>query len=199
MRQLGRDTVNAVTISFGIGMARVALYTFGILAGPHGSEVVREFVAALPSVFAESEQSPGFVGHALAARPDLLGKPRLGQPHGAWGTYVAPRYGAGDATGALRPFVATLSLWHDTGAARRFTYNGLHRSALMRRAEWFVKGPWPGYVLWWVENDETPTWEEGVRRLEWLGDHGPSLVGFDFKQGYDGDGGAEPRLRSAAG
>jgi hypothetical protein len=186
-------------MSLAIGMARVALYTFGILTGPHGSDVLTEFVAALPSVFAESVQSPGFVGHALAARPDLLGKPRLGQAHGPWGTYVAPRYAAADATAPLLPFVATLSLWHDAEAARRFTYNGLHRSALMRRAEWFIKGPWPGYVLWWVENHETPTWEEGVRRLEWLDDHGPTPAGFDFKHAYDADSAAETRLRSAAG
>src|ERR1700761_5247967 len=145
MPQPGSDTVNAVTMSLAIGMARVALYTFGILTGPHGSDVLTEFVAALPSVFAECEQSPGFIGHALAARPDLLGKPRLGQPHGPWGTYIAPRYAAADATRPLRPFVATLSLWHDVEAARRFTYDRPHRSALMRRAEWFIKGPWPGY------------------------------------------------------
>src|ERR1700722_18797073 len=136
MPQLGNGTVNVVTMSLGIGMARVALYTFGILAGPHGSDVLAGFVAALPGVFAECEQSPGFIGHALAARPDLLGKPRLGQAHGPWGTYVAPRYATADATTPLRPFVATLSLWHDAEAARWFTYNGLHRSALMRRAEW---------------------------------------------------------------
>jgi Domain of unknown function (DUF3291) len=64
----------------------------------------------------------------------------------------------------------------------------------MRRAEWFIKGSWPGYVLWWVENDEKPTWEEGVRRLEWLDDHGPTPSGFDFKHAYDADGAAEPRL-----
>jgi hypothetical protein len=169
-------------------MARIALYTFGILTGPHNADALAGFVAALPGVFAASEQSPGFVGHALAARPDLLGKPRLGQAHGPWGTYVAPRYAAGDAAASPRPFVATLSLWHDIEAARRFTYHGLHRSVLLRRAEWFIKGPWPGYVLWRVEDDETPTWEEGVRRLEWLDDHGPTPAAFDFRHSCDADG-----------
>jgi Domain of unknown function (DUF3291) len=56
-----------------------------------------------------------------------------------------------------------------------------------------------GYVLWWVDNDETPTWEEGVRRLEWLDDHGPTPVGFDFQHAYDADGAAETHRRSADG
>jgi hypothetical protein len=180
-------------------MAHVALYTFGILTGPHNSAALTGFVAALPGVFAASEQSPGFLGHALAARPDLLGKKRLGQPHGPWGTYVAPRYAAGDSQASPRPFVATLSLWRDKEAAQQFTYHGLHRSVLLRRAEWFIKGPWPGYVLWHVENDETPTWEEGVRRLEFLDDHGPTPVAFDFGHSYVADGRVERRLRSADG
>jgi hypothetical protein len=81
--------------------------------------------------------------------------------------------------------IATLSLWRDIEIARRFTYGGLHRAALNRRGDWFHKPEWPGYVLWWVEDDQVPTWAEGARKLEALDDDGPTSAGFNFAASFD--------------
>ena len=125
----------------------VALYTFGLLKAPLGSEELREFAIMSPSVFGEAGASKGFIANAAAARPDLKGQAGLGTDYGPWGVGVAPRF----YTGGTRPgevtMMHTLSLWQDVEAAKRFVYNGLHRTALKRRYDWFVKGAFPGYVL----------------------------------------------------
>jgi hypothetical protein len=81
---------------------------------------------------------------------------------------------------AARSHIATLSLWQDTGSARRFVYRGLHQDALKVRHDWFLKGPWPGHVLWTVEEGVTPSWAEGVGRLEALARDGEAAGHFTF-------------------
>ena len=166
-------------------MSRIALYTFGVLKAPTGSEVLVDFVAKSPSVFAEAEAIDGFLGHAGAARPDLAGKAKFGEDFGPWAIAVAPRFYESFAKQREETMIATLSLWRDIEVARRFSYGGLHRAALKRRSDWFHKAEWPGYVLWWVEHDKIPTWAEGARNLETLADDGPASTAFNFAACFD--------------
>jgi hypothetical protein len=91
--------------------------------------------------------------------------------------------------------IQTLSLWQDVEAARGFVYNGLHKSALQRRYDWFVKGDFPGYVLWWVAAGAFPTWGEGARNLEALADNGSARSGFNFSDSFDDQGAPVSRAR----
>ena len=166
-------------------MSRIALYTFGVLKAPTGSPILVDFVANAPSVFAEAEAIDGFFGHASAARPDLAGKSKFGEDFGPWGIAVAPRFYEGFSKPGEETMIATLSLWRDIEIARRFSYGGLHRAALKRRSDWFHKPEWPGYVLWWVDDDKVPTWAEGTRKLEALDDDGPTSTGFNFAACFD--------------
>lgn len=166
-------------------MSRIALYTFGVLKAPTGSEILVDFVAQAPSVFAEAGAIEGFFGHAGAARPDLAGKSKFGEDFGPWGIAVAPRFYEGFSKRGEETMITTLSVWRDIEIARRFTYGGLHRAALKRRSDWFHKPVWPGYVLWWVEDDKIPTWAEGARKLEALDDDGPTSAGFNFAACFD--------------
>ncbi|MEJ0095171.1 MAG: DUF3291 domain-containing protein [Methylocella sp.] len=166
-------------------MPRIALYTFGVLKAFTGSSMLTDFVAAAPLVFAEAATVDGFIAHAGAARPDLAGKAKLGKDFGAWGTAVAPRFYKASTKPGEDTMITTLSLWRDIGTARRFTYGGLHHAALRRRSDWFQKPEWPGYVLWWVAEDKTPTWTEGARKLEALDDDGPTSLGFNFTTCFD--------------
>jgi hypothetical protein len=168
--------------------ARIALYTFGLLKAPLGSEVLREFATMSPSVYGAAEASEGFIANAAAARPDLRGQAGLGADYGAWGVGVAPRFYAGSIRSGEVAMIHTLSLWQDVEAARRFVYDGLHKSALRRRYDWFVKGDFPGYVLWWVTAGEFPTWGEGAKNLEALADNGPAPSAFTFSHSFDDQG-----------
>ena len=138
-----------------------------------------------PSVYGEAEASEGFIAHAAAARPDLKGEAGLGDDYGLWGLGVAPRFYVGGTGPGQVAMIQTLSLWQDVEAARRFVYNGLHRSALKRRYDWFVKGDFPGYVLWWIAAGKFPTWGEGASRLEALADNGPAPSAFNFSSSFD--------------
>ena len=169
-------------------MPRIALYTFGVLKAPTGSEVLVDFVAMAPSVFAKAEAIDGFFGHAGAARPDLAGKSKVGEDFGPWGIAIAPRFYESFSKPGEETMIATLSLWRGIEPALRFTYGGLHRDALRRRSEWFNKAQWPGYVLWWVADAKIPTWAEGARKLEALHDNGPTTGGFNFTTCYDSEG-----------
>ena len=166
-------------------MPRLALYTFGVLRDVPGSEMVRDFFALVPTVFAAASTIDGFIAHAGAAHPDLIGNSKVGQDFGPWGTAVAPRFYKGSTKPGEGTMLTTLSLWRDIEAARRFTYGGLHRVALKRRSEWFEKPGWPTYVLWWAADDRTPTWSEAAGKLEALDDHGPTSAGFNFTKCFD--------------
>ncbi len=80
----------------------------------------------------------------------------------------------------LELHIATLSLWRDVQSARAFVYQGLHRDALTMRYDWFLRGEWPGHVLWHIEDDVLPLWSEGVSKLEALARHGESADRYTF-------------------
>ena len=103
----------------------------------------------------------------------------------SWGEQVYPRFYVERGDG-WSP--STLSLWRDLTALMAFSYGGIHAEAMRHGREWFVKPTWPGYALWWVARDHTPDWAEGVKRLEFLHDNGPSPFAFDFKTPFDADG-----------
>jgi hypothetical protein len=166
-------------------MPRLALYTFGVLKAPSGSETLADFVAMAPSVFAEAAATEGFFGHATAARPDLAGKAKFGEDFGPWGIAVAPRFYDGFAKPGEETMITTLSVWQDIEVARQFAYGGLHRAALKRRSDWFHKAEWPGYVLWWAGDEKVPTWAEGAEKLEALADHGPTGAAFNFTNRFN--------------
>src|SRR5581483_11172581 len=89
------------------------------------------------------------------------------------------------------PFAAapqTLSLWQDLSSVQAFAYSGAHLEALQKRKEWFRAPQWPTYAAWWVGDDEKPTWDDAMKRVEHLHDHGPTAFAFTFKQPFDAGG-----------
>jgi hypothetical protein len=166
-------------------MARLAFYTFGILREPYGSEIVRPLFEAIPNVFAAAEATPGFIAHAMKPAPD---RPSLGQDYGAWGIYAMPRFYDGASGSGEYTVAATLSLWTAIDAVRAFAYTGPHKVALGQRWEWFRKGKWPTYVMWWVRDGDIPIWKQATHKLEMLGDVGPTAAAFNFRTPFDTDG-----------
>lgn len=174
-------------------MAQLAFYTFALLHEPIGSEITRPFLEEMPEVFAAAEASPGFV--ARAVRP-VLDKPPFGQDYGAWGLYAMPRFYDGGTHAHSITGATTLSLWTGIDAVRSFSYSGRHKAALGRRAEWFRRGEWPTYVMWWAGNDETPTWEQAATSLEMLHDKGPTVAAFNFRMPFEAGGQVRSTLRA---
>jgi len=177
-------------------MSRVAFTTFAVLKQPYGNPEVQEFDDLTPPTFEEAEGSAGFIARAKED-PDQSHLTNFDRDWGRWGKFEVPRFYTGGRTDETDSRAGTLSLWTDLESVHAFVYNGLHRSTLSRRHEWFVKPEWPSYAAWWVPDDVIPTWADACHRLEYLHDHGPSPVAFTFRHPFDADG-AATRLRAAA-
>ncbi|GAA1407894.1 MULTISPECIES: DUF3291 domain-containing protein [Oerskovia] len=168
-------------------MPRIAFTTFAILRAPYGEPEVQDFDDMTPATFDEAERSEGFIARA---------KEDPGQSHlsnfqrdwGVWGTFEVPRFYTGGRTDELDSRASTLSLWRDLDSVFAFVYTGLHRTALTRRHEWFLKPEWPTYAAWWIADDELPTWKDACQRLEHLHDHGSTPASFTLRQAFTSDG-----------
>jgi len=156
--------------------ACLAFYNFGLHVAPAESEIVEGFVLREPSNFEAAARACGFIG-----RSGYAGYPGVR----SWGVQVFPRYIEGSG---FTSAPSSLSLWADIESLMAFTYNGVHAEALKHARNWNVKPTWPPLVLWWVSAYHRPDWQEGVERLEYLADHGPSAFAFTFKQPYGPDG-----------
>ena len=160
-------------------MGKIALYTFGLIDLAAGPDKMAEFGRRGGEIFALSEHASGFVGRANGGGDgSVMHKP--GDDFGQWGTYALPSGLPGFEGHDPRIHIATLSLWQDTDSARRFVYEGLHREALKNRHDWFLKGPWPGYVLWRIDDGVVPQWSNGVSKLHALARDGDTAEHFTF-------------------
>ena len=158
----------------------VALYTFGVLDPSTPLEKLADFRERGALIYANAKTAAGYIGHAEKPK-ELVGRTvAIGQDFGAWGGYAIPTNLPGAVAIEVARCITTLSVWRDLESARAFVYGGDHRSALARRGDWFVKGAWPGSVLWQIEEGVTPTWSQGVERLERFATHGATADHFTF-------------------
>ena len=132
---------------------------------PLDTPLLAEFVAALEPVNAAADAAPGFV----------------------WRLQTDD----GDATG-IRAFgddrlVVNMSTWASLEALRAFAYtNGLHKSVMARRSEWFDRIE-TYLCLWWVPAGHRPSVDEAKKRLERLASEGPTPFAFTFRNLYPPD------------
>ncbi|MEA5362371.1 DUF3291 domain-containing protein [Amycolatopsis sp., V23-08] len=160
-------------------MSTIALYTFGLLDPAMEPAALADLAGRGDEIYSAGDHAPGFLGRAEEGYDgDAVHQP--GEDFGPWGSYVLP-LGLTDLAGHdPHAHIATLSLWRDVGSARLFVYSGLHREALQLRYDWFLKGSWPGHVLWSVEDGSVPRWSDGVANLEALALDGSSARRFTF-------------------
>lgn len=151
-------------------MSSLALSTFGLLDPAAEPVAVADFARRGAEIYGAVCKAPGFLGRGDAHRDGDDG----------WGAYALP-LGLPDFAGHdPHVHIATLSRWRDVATARSFVYGGLHREALTLRYDWFLKGPWPGHVLWHLADGAQPTWSDGLARLEALARRGDSAEHFTF-------------------
>lgn len=78
-------------------------------------------------------------------------------------------------------FISNLSLWRDIASLHFFVFNTLHKAFYKRRAEWFEKPATPHFAMWFVEEGEKPSLEDGLARLKTLQKLGESERAFTWK------------------
>ena len=120
------------------------------------------FVAQLDEINRLAEASPGFVW-------------RLTAPGGGASSYL--RLDDDDR------LIVNMSMWISIEALHDYVYGSGHAAVYRDRREWFEPLGVP-FALWWVRAGETPSVEEGRRRLDLLTRLGPSREAFTFKRGF---------------
>lgn len=136
------------------------------LRHPEGDPRVADFFAALDTINALAERSPGFVWRYM------------------------------DESGAAtdtRPFedpevIVNLSVWDSVDSLRAFTYRTDHVDFFRRRSEWFTSDR-SALVLWWVPAGHLPSVEEAMSRLDTLATQGPTEEAFTFARRFPVPGG----------
>lgn len=142
-----------------MSLYHLAQVNIGRFRAPLDSPELADFVAALGSINALAEQTPGFVW-------------RLQDENGH--------------SSSIRPFddermAINLTVWESVEALRNYTYYSQHADFYRRRAAWFDKLDRPVLALWWTPAGELPTIGDAVARLDYLVEHGPTPYAFTFK------------------
>ncbi|GAB1332379.1 DUF3291 domain-containing protein [Streptomyces sennicomposti] len=169
-------------------MPHLALYTFGSLKAPLAdpAPLVREFHDSPGDVYGHIGRYPGYIAHAEPAEGE--GGTHFDLGWGEWGEFTVPAWYDKGRTPETIALAATLSVWSDLRPAFGAVHTGPHRVALNRRHDWFERTEHPSHVCWWVADGVTPTWREGVSRLEHLHASGPAPYAFTFHHSFAPDG-----------
>ena len=157
-------------------MAKLAILTSVLLHAPFGDPQVQGFVDRLETVFGAAATGHGVLD---VASEDSAAASK-------WGAWVAPAHYRKDENDGR--IAQTLSLWTDLEPLYAYAYNGLHAEAMSKRKQWIVHGDWASHVLWWVDDDHTPTWQEACDHYDYKHDHGVSPHAFDFRHPFNADG-----------
>lgn len=143
----------------------LAQLNIGRMVAPEGDPRVAEFYAALDSINALADQSPGFVWRMVDSDSN-------------------------DAT-SLRPYesdpdmLVNMSVWESREALFDYVYRSGHMEFVRRRREWFVSLGEVFTVLWWVPIGELPTLADAMARLEHLRANGPTPHAFTFRKAFE--------------
>jgi heme-degrading monooxygenase HmoA len=135
------------------------------MRAPQDDPLLADFVAELDRINGLADASPGFVWRHVSDSRDPT----------------------------KREFEDTLvlfnmSVWESVDALHAFTYRTDHAAVFAKRRKWFeealVRTGLPGLVLWWVAAGHRPTVDEAKARLKHLAEHGPTPLGFTFKERF---------------
>ncbi|NND63612.1 MAG: DUF3291 domain-containing protein [Flavobacteriaceae bacterium] len=81
--------------------------------------------------------------------------------------------------------LVNMSVWKDRTSLFDYVYKSAHVEIYKRKKEWFSKMPKMHMVLWFIEDGDIPTLNEGKQRLEYLQKHGETPYAFSFKSDFN--------------
>lgn len=80
--------------------------------------------------------------------------------------------------------VVNLSVWESLDSLKIFVYRTIHLELIQQKADWFEPLKVPHLALWWVPMGTQPTEKDGIERLDYLREHGPSQRAFSISKPY---------------
>ena len=123
------------------------------------SERLADSVAALDSINALAERSPGFVW-------------RLKDESG----------NATDIRASDDPrTIVNLGVWETPEDLENFVWNTVHKRIYAERPRWFISSKQAHFVMWWVRVGHIPTIDEALERLSDLQTNGATERAFGWE------------------
>ena len=143
-------------------MWHIAQMNVGTMLYPTDDPRIAEFMNALDEINAMADSAPGFVWRLQSEQGNATDIVLTENPR----------------------FLVNMSVWQNVEALFDFVYRTSHRLVMAKRRNWFERPDGAYQVLWWVPAGTLPTPLEGLERLRWLEQNGPSPHAFTFRQKY---------------
>jgi len=125
------------------------------------SATLSGFVNRLDEINQLADEAPGFVWR-LNPRNDSNYKPGYDDPR----------------------IVVNVSVWETLESLKTFVYRSTHLELIQQKAEWFAPLDVAHMALWWVPPGTQPTEKDGIERLNFLRENGPSQRAFLIAKPY---------------
>lgn len=130
------------------------------------------FMDALDDVNALADAAPGFVWRLVGDGNDAISVEAVPND---------PR------------LAVNMSLWTDVEALAAFVYRNPEHLAIMRRRREWLEHMAVYQALWWVPVGHIPTVAEGMAKVAYIAEHGPTAEAFTFKQSFAAPDGTPAR------
>ncbi|WP_454441520.1 DUF3291 domain-containing protein [Vibrio bathopelagicus] len=127
-----------------------------------GAPEIKDFVDNLDLVNGIAESSEGFVWRLKDESGDATNIKAFDDPN----------------------MIVNMSVWDSVDSLKNFMFRTHHRDFMRRKNEWFHRLAEDTYVLWWVEDDQIPSLDEAIERLEHLREVGDTPYAFTFKTNF---------------
>ena len=141
---------------------KLAQLNIALAKYPLDAPEIKEFVDNLELVNGIAESSEGFVWRLKDESGDATNIQAFDDPN----------------------MIVNMSVWDSVDSLKNFMFRTHHRDFMRRKGYWFHRLPEDTYVLWWIEEDDIPTLEEAIERLEHLREVGDTPYAFTFKTNF---------------
>ncbi|MCF6452242.1 DUF3291 domain-containing protein [Vibrio sp. MMG022] len=141
---------------------KLAQLNIALAKYPLDAPEIKDFVDNLDLVNGIAEQSEGFVWRLKDESGDATNIKLFDDPN----------------------MIINMSVWDNVDTLKNFMFRTHHRDFMRRKGEWFHRLVEDTYVLWWIEDNHTPTAEEALARLQSLRENGDTPYAFTFKANF---------------
>ncbi|HHC7308006.1 DUF3291 domain-containing protein [Vibrio campbellii] len=141
---------------------KLAQLNIALAKYPLDAPEIKDFVDNLDLVNSIAEQSEGFVWRLKDESGDATNIKLFDDPN----------------------MIINMSVWDNVDTLKNFMFRTHHRDFMRRKGEWFHRLVEDTYVLWWIEDNHTPTAEEALARLQYLRENGDTPYAFTFKANF---------------
>jgi hypothetical protein len=81
--------------------------------------------------------------------------------------------------------IVNISVWSGIESLHTYVYRSSHSEFLGKRNQWFKLPKTAHLALWWIDDNDYPSAEDGRERIYHLREHGPTAYAFTLKKRFE--------------